>query len=99
MLPRDLVSYSYPTVGVLLLMIILFAALFWLLAIYREKALKTFFQPSLRHLLLPRSSRHFWLQVSTYSLVWLLAIVALMDPKGRGRLSRRATEKRDSPTR
>lgn len=85
MIPNDL-HYNFPLAVYLLVGVLVLFALFWNLYFYRSKVLSQFAPPKLlREILAPRSRYNYWAKVSAICLAWLLATLALMQPRGNGR--------------
>lgn len=83
-IPNDL-HYAFPAAAYLLPVVIFLIFLSWRLYAFRRKALRSFASPVvLQEVLVPRSRYNFWSKSAALSLAWVLAALALMDPKGNG---------------
>lgn len=80
------IRYTFPQAAYLLLALFFIAALFWRLFQYRKQILNPFTDTKL---LVPRSSRNYWIRALLLLLAWSLAVVALMQPAGYGYYSER----------
>ena len=84
MIPNDL-HYNFPLAVYLLVLVVALFILLWRLYFFRESTLKRFASPKiLNEVLIPRSRYNFWGKVVAICMVWVLAILALMQPEGNG---------------
>jgi len=77
------VAYEFPQAAYLLFGSALLLCLFWILFQYRKKRLDQFAPISIASkILIPRSPWIFWSKAIALALAWILAVLALMQPKG-----------------
>lgn len=75
--------YDVPKFATLIFLILPILALFWSLYVYRKNALQRFSsKENLEKLLIPRSNNLY--KIIAFSMIWILIILALMQPKGNG---------------
>ena len=77
------IFYDLPSAVYLLLAVLAFMWLFWSLYQYRQQLLKPFMGK--KALLVPRRGVAYWTQSILFCLVWILGVLALMQPKGNER--------------
>ncbi len=76
-------SYTFAYAAYLLPLFFLFLVLFWYLQKKQQKNLLDFAQaPTLEKILSPQSRFNFWIKASLFSLAWIFATFALMQPEG-----------------
>lgn len=77
------ISFIYPEAALLFSLIILFFILFWALFIYRLKVINKIALPqTLDQILIKRSSIIYWIKTVFISVIWVLAVLAIMQPQG-----------------
>lgn len=82
MIPQDL-TYDFPQAAFALFIGFLLLWLFWILFNYRKEILTTFADPSvLTKIMMPRSTKTYWMKAFAAIGTWLLCVLALMQPKG-----------------
>ena len=82
----NLIVYDFPDAAYLIFGVLLLALLIWVLFSFRKKVLSSFAEPSLLvQLLHPRSQGTYWSKGIALCGVWILATLALMQPKGEAR--------------
>lgn len=85
MIPSDL-TYDFPQAAFLGLAGFIILFLCWQLYLYRQNALKSLADPLvLQSTLIPRSTLTYWTKSICLVLIWVMAVLALMEPKGNGR--------------
>ncbi len=84
MIPTDL-HYSFPEAFYLFPVGIILLALLLRLLQYRSERIKSSFSPKvIRSILVPRSRYNTWAKAGAIFFIWMLAILALMQPRGNG---------------
>jgi Ca-activated chloride channel homolog len=78
-------QFNFPAALYLTLFSLLILALFWHLNRYRKTALESLANPKVQNL--ERAKFTFWVKTLFLCSVWILASLALMQPKGNGRYS------------
>lgn len=79
-------QYDWPSVALLLLLVIPIVWSFFLLYNYRQKVLTDFADSSVLDVILEkREPSIFWVKVFLFCLAWTCGVVALMQPKGNER--------------
>lgn len=82
MIPQDL-TYHLPEAAPAFFIAIFLPWLFWFLASWRLDSLDQFASSDvLNKILLPRSSKIYWLKAAACFFAWILAVAALMGPEG-----------------
>lgn len=82
MIPQDL-TYDLPQAAFALFAVFFILWLFWILFNYRKVVLSQFADPAiLEKIMVPRSSKQYWLKALALMGGWLLCVLALMQPKG-----------------
>lgn len=81
MIPRDL-FFAHPSFAILMLAAVPFLLLFAFSAKKRQQALSPFQNTHLQQLLATRSKERFWLKAILFTLAWVCAVFAIMQPKG-----------------
>lgn len=82
MIPQDL-SFDWPFASYFLFVVIPIFVLFLYLSHYRQEKISSFLSQTNRDsLLVPRSTLNFWGKTISLCLIWILASVSLMQPKG-----------------
>ncbi|MGA8165059.1 MAG: vWA domain-containing protein [Waddliaceae bacterium] len=84
MIPHDL-HYAFPPAAYLLPLVVLFFILYWRLFVFRRSIWQNFGSSTiLASVLTQRSFYNFWAKTAALSAAWVLAIFALMQPRGNG---------------
>lgn len=85
MIARD-ISYDFPQAVYLIFGCLVLLGLCLHLFFYRRKAIKRFVPQNLQPILLiPRSESIFWGKSIAFFLIWIFAVISIMEPKGAGR--------------
>lgn len=87
------ITFDLPYAALATIAIILIIALSWILQQYRFKKISAFATPEmLSQLLIPRSDFLYWMKALAICLIWLLATIALMQPKGLSPLNEKSSK-------
>lgn len=80
------ITYDWSTASLLLFVVLLILWSFFMLYFYRKQKLKLFgTEEVVRQVVEPRSFLSYWSKVSLLSFVWIMGVLALMQPKGNER--------------
>lgn len=85
MIASDL-SYRFPNAGYLIVGVFAWLILFWLYSRHRDKMFQRYANPPvLPRMLIPQPRSNYWGKTIAFCFVWILASLALMQPRGGAR--------------